>query len=126
MKTVDVTPTWQAVMKIYLAALENGTDEGKEAATKEILRCAEIAQEYVDSQKNKNKVVIEVKGGIVQRIGTHHDIDIALVDWDNFSQGDEPVKKYAPDTISTDLYTLYDSSDVQENEVRDELKRLHF
>lgn len=40
MRTIDITPTWETAVHIYLMVLEDGTDEGKEMARKELLRLA--------------------------------------------------------------------------------------
>jgi hypothetical protein len=42
METIDITPTWAAVMPILLAALEDGTDEGKRIARAELTRLAGV------------------------------------------------------------------------------------
>lgn len=41
-RTIDVTPTWSAIVPVLLAALENGTDEGKRMAREEIMRMADL------------------------------------------------------------------------------------
>ena len=40
MKHIDVTPTWEQAVHIYLMVLENGTDNGKASAREELLRLA--------------------------------------------------------------------------------------
>ena len=40
MRTIDMTPTWEAAVRIYLLVLEDGTDEGKDMAREELLRLA--------------------------------------------------------------------------------------
>lgn len=40
MKYIDITPTWEQAVRIYLLVLEEGTEEGKEIARKELLRLA--------------------------------------------------------------------------------------
>lgn len=40
MEYVDVTPTWSAVIDIYIAALERGSGAGVESARDEIRRLA--------------------------------------------------------------------------------------
>jgi hypothetical protein len=40
MKTIDITPTWEQAVRIYLLVLEDGTEEGKDMARKELLRLA--------------------------------------------------------------------------------------
>jgi len=50
--TIDMTPTWQSAVKIYMAVLENGkaSFEGKKVAREELLRLAKI----VDRLKETN------------------------------------------------------------------------
>ena len=40
MRTIDLTPTWETAVHIYLMVLEDGTEEGKDMARKELLRLA--------------------------------------------------------------------------------------
>lgn len=42
MKTINITPTWEAAVKIYMACLENpkATKEAKDGARADILRLA--------------------------------------------------------------------------------------
>lgn len=42
--TIDLTPTWPAVLPILLAALEDGTEEGKRMAREELKRMAQVAE----------------------------------------------------------------------------------
>lgn len=49
-KTIDITPTWQQAINIYLMALENGTEAGKKAAREGLRHMADVAQRYVDEQ----------------------------------------------------------------------------
>lgn len=52
MKTIDATPTWEAIMPILLTVLEgNATPTAKDVAREEIMRCAQIADEYIASTK---------------------------------------------------------------------------
>lgn len=44
--TIDFTPTWRAIVPIIIAALEDGTDAGKQAAKAELYRMAEVADRY--------------------------------------------------------------------------------
>ena len=41
-RTVNLAPTWRKAMAIYIAALEHGTGEGREAARAELMRVADI------------------------------------------------------------------------------------
>lgn len=47
-ETIDMTPTWESAVKIYIAVLENenASFEGKRAAREELVRLAQI----VDNQ----------------------------------------------------------------------------
>lgn len=47
--TIDLTPTWQAVLPILLAALEDGTAEGKKIAREELHRMAKAADTRKDN-----------------------------------------------------------------------------
>lgn len=57
MKTIDITPTWAAIMPVLIACLENGSETGKQMARTELMRAASIiddankaalAAEYVE------------------------------------------------------------------------------
>ena len=50
---IDLTPTWSAVLPIYLAAYCNGTDKGRTAAETELRRMAELADKYNASLKEE-------------------------------------------------------------------------
>lgn len=50
-RTIDCTPTWEAASQIYLAVLENGTEEGKEMAREEILRMARLLDQFKADSK---------------------------------------------------------------------------
>lgn len=46
MRTIKMDPpTWVYAVEIYILALENGTDKGKEAAKEEIRRMARMLDE---------------------------------------------------------------------------------
>lgn len=51
-ETIDITPTWESAVKIYIAVLENenASFEGKRAAREELVRLAQI----VDNQNKGN------------------------------------------------------------------------
>jgi hypothetical protein len=40
MRTIDITPSWEAAVNVYLLVLEDGTEEGKAMAREELLRLA--------------------------------------------------------------------------------------
>jgi hypothetical protein len=49
-ETIDITPTWQACVKIYIAVLEskNASFTGKREARTELLRLAKIVDDQND------------------------------------------------------------------------------
>jgi len=49
--TIDLTPTWSAVLPILILALTNGTDEGRKMATEELKNMAKAADAYNSSVK---------------------------------------------------------------------------
>jgi hypothetical protein len=40
MKTIDITPSWETAVRIYMMVLEEGTEQGKITAREELLRLA--------------------------------------------------------------------------------------
>lgn len=54
-ETIDFTPTWQAVLPIMIAAIENGTFEGRKLAIAELNRMASLADRYVAEHKEQDK-----------------------------------------------------------------------
>ena len=52
---LNITPTWAAAMPLLILLLENGTDEGKQAAREELMRLArdvDKANEYLAKPRN--------------------------------------------------------------------------
>lgn len=49
--TIDLTPTWSAILPVLLAVLEDGNEAGKTTARLELTRMAEIADRYVLEHK---------------------------------------------------------------------------
>lgn len=47
METIDITPTWEAILPILLAAVENGTVAGRKTAVAELIRMAQLADTYI-------------------------------------------------------------------------------
>lgn len=45
-KTIDLTPTWVAAMRIYMAVLEDGNDVGKKAAREDLIAMAERVDRF--------------------------------------------------------------------------------
>ena len=48
---IDTTPTWVDVVLLYLEIIEKGTPKQRDDAKRGILKCAKIAQKYVDEHK---------------------------------------------------------------------------
>lgn len=51
-KTLDLTPTWTAVLPLLLEALEKGTEEGKDIARDELKNMAKAADQWNDHVRN--------------------------------------------------------------------------
>lgn len=50
-KTIDATPSWEAVLPLYLMAYENGKSKGRTAALEELQRMAQLADAYISAKK---------------------------------------------------------------------------
>lgn len=53
--TIDLTPTWRALLPVFLLALEEGTEEGKQIAREELGRMADAADGYNKLTKEKSE-----------------------------------------------------------------------
>ncbi|CAB4139955.1 hypothetical protein UFOVP408_44 [uncultured Caudovirales phage] len=53
MKTIDVTPTWTAILPLLIAAIQDGTPSGQNAATRELMRLAQMMDARI-AQSEKN------------------------------------------------------------------------
>lgn len=53
MESVDVTPTWRAIVPLLIAAVEAGSGE----ARKELYRMAELADRYVAIAEKEEETV---------------------------------------------------------------------
>ena len=51
--TIDLTPTWRAIVPLLIEGLTNGTPEGNRIAREELHRMAGLADKYVESQKEQ-------------------------------------------------------------------------
>jgi len=47
---IDMTPTWPQAARIIAAALENGTDKGRDAARAELFRMADLLDQMQQQQ----------------------------------------------------------------------------
>ena len=54
MKTIDMTPTWEGVLPIYIAGIQSGSFEGIKTATEELRRMARLADITVAAQKDRS------------------------------------------------------------------------
>jgi hypothetical protein len=55
-ETIDITPTWVGILPTLLAVYSSaGSPEGRNAAYKELLRMAKIADDAVARQKGETK-----------------------------------------------------------------------
>lgn len=54
MKTIDCTPTWEAVVKIYIVMLEDSgtSEESRKIARSEIVKAGQLADKYVQIIKH--------------------------------------------------------------------------
>jgi len=49
--TIDLTPSWSALLPLYLAAIKDGSDIAADAAQSELTRMARLADAYVALKK---------------------------------------------------------------------------
>jgi len=76
---------------------------------------------------NEIKLIIEVHGGTVQQVKSNVPLKYLILDYDLFNIGISPLSvPLEPDAVARPLYTLYDESDNQQEEIREELKRMKF
>lgn len=54
-ETIDMTPTWEGVLPIFLAALEDASSKGKQIARGELLRMAQAADKWNAHVKAEQK-----------------------------------------------------------------------
>lgn len=52
-ETIDVTPTWVEAVASWISMWDSLKPEGKEQARKELLRCAALADKYVELTDKK-------------------------------------------------------------------------
>lgn len=52
-KTINIEMTWQNVMHSFILLLESGDAEGKALARDELIRCAKLADKFVELNKQK-------------------------------------------------------------------------
>ncbi len=54
-ETVEMAPTWEGLLPIYLMSYENGKSSGRAASLAELQRMAKLADLYVASKKGGAK-----------------------------------------------------------------------
>ncbi len=76
---------------------------------------------------NEIKLVIEVRNGIIEIVKANVPLKYVIVDYDELNKGAYPLSvPLEPDAIGNPIHTLYDESDNQQGEIREELKRIKF
>jgi hypothetical protein len=53
MRTIDMTPTWETAVRIYIMVLEDGEEKGKVAAREELMRLARNYDTLVADMKQE-------------------------------------------------------------------------
>jgi len=66
-QVIDVTPTWSGIIRVLIAALEDGTDAGKQVAREEVIR---LARQYDGACDAIAELEAALKGMI--EMATHH------------------------------------------------------
>jgi len=55
-KTIDITPTWEAILPVLVEVAVNGTSpEGRRDAMNELLRLARIVDAMAENKENTGK-----------------------------------------------------------------------
>lgn len=62
-RTINLNSTWREAMTIYLAALEHGTGDGREAARKELQRVAEMLDSLAEQDRQPRGVFEVITDG---------------------------------------------------------------
>lgn len=74
MEYVDVTPKWSGIIRVLIAALEDGTDAGKQVAREEVIRLArqyDIACETLQELLDQSEVTAEFDDAVMVRVPRH-------------------------------------------------------
>ena len=50
-KTIELVPSWSAIVPIIVAGLQNGNAEGQRMAVEELTRMAAVADAHVEAEK---------------------------------------------------------------------------
>lgn len=54
MRTIDLTPSWETAVRIYIMVLENGEEKGKIAAREELMRLARNYDQLTAGMKQED------------------------------------------------------------------------
>jgi hypothetical protein len=71
METIDITPTWSGIIRVLIAALEDGTDAGKQVAREEVIRLArqyDIACDAIAELLDQSEVTAEFDDAVMVRV----------------------------------------------------------
>lgn len=52
-KTIELVPSWSAIVPIIAAGLQNGNAEGQRIAMEELTRMAAVADAHIEAEKAK-------------------------------------------------------------------------
>lgn len=66
-RTVDLTPTWSAILPVLIAAIENGGFTAKQAATEELRNMARLADVGAETVKIQRDAI--ASGATIQNVG---------------------------------------------------------
>lgn len=81
-KTVDITPSWPAVLHIMLAVLDNkkASREGRQAVIDNLKQMAQVAQMYTDLNQKGLPAAIQLKYTYLYQYGDLHEVIINFPD----------------------------------------------
>lgn len=60
-KTIDITITWSYAMRVAILSLRDGNAEGQRLAKEEIMKCAAVADQFVEFMKGE-EILLSVDG----------------------------------------------------------------
>lgn len=123
--TIDITPTWVAILPILLAAIEDGTKEGRAIAKDELKRLASIADRQNEIMKQTNVLVAGEKHPVGTRHSNSEWYDAAT---DEVVHGFQVFEQFSPDGKPTGRKSFIDhrgnlcSMEIAEQKRADALK----
>jgi hypothetical protein len=66
-KTIDLTPTWSAMLRVLLTVIQDGNAEGRKLAIEELTNMAKVADQFVELSKR-------MPNGFESWMETHHEV----------------------------------------------------